>query len=147
MGAVENNLANIKVSIPLGLIVAVTGVSGAGKSTLINQILYPALARSLHNSTLEVGKHKNIKGLAHSIVRGLRRADVRTHRNIHPDVACSAREHRSDKKADCCRPVEGEAENNEQRNANEANGRVLAVQIGACSFLDRACNFLRLCVA
>ena len=65
MGAAENNLANIKVSIPLGLIVAVTGVSGAGKSTLINQILYPALARSLHNSTLEVGKHKNIKGLAH----------------------------------------------------------------------------------
>jgi excinuclease ABC subunit A len=60
----ENNLADIDVKIPLGLLVAVTGVSGAGKSTLINQILYPALARKLHNSTLAVGQHKSINGLS-----------------------------------------------------------------------------------
>ncbi|MCP4691169.1 MAG: excinuclease ABC subunit UvrA [Desulfobacterales bacterium] len=63
--ASENNLAGITVKIPLGLLVAVTGVSGAGKSTLINQILYPALARSLHASTLEVGRHGGIRGLSH----------------------------------------------------------------------------------
>jgi excinuclease ABC subunit A len=63
--AAENNLVDINVPIPLGLLVAVTGVSGAGKSTLINQILYPALARKLHDSSLAVGKHEAIKGLEH----------------------------------------------------------------------------------
>ncbi|MDM8538315.1 excinuclease ABC subunit UvrA [Desulfobacterales bacterium HSG17] len=62
--ASENNLAGINVKIPLGLVVAVTGVSGAGKSTLINQILYPALARRLHDSSLEMGKHYGIQGLS-----------------------------------------------------------------------------------
>ncbi len=64
-GAAENNLARITAKVPLGLLVAVTGVSGAGKSTLVNQILYPALARHLHQSTLEVGKHRSIEGLGH----------------------------------------------------------------------------------
>jgi excinuclease ABC subunit A len=63
--ATENNLKNITVNIPLGLLVAVTGVSGAGKSSLINQILYPALARSLHGSQLSVGRHETITGLSH----------------------------------------------------------------------------------
>ena len=63
--AAANNLADLNVRIPLGLLVAVTGVSGAGKSTLINQILYPALANKLHRSTLEVGRHGGIKGLTH----------------------------------------------------------------------------------
>jgi len=63
--AAQNNLACIDVRIPLGLLVAVTGVSGAGKSTLINQILYPALARQLHNASLEVGQHHSIQGLQH----------------------------------------------------------------------------------
>jgi len=63
-GAAENNLTGITVKIPLGLLVLVTGVSGAGKSTLINQILYPALARKLNDSTLTAGKHKGIKGLS-----------------------------------------------------------------------------------
>ncbi len=63
--AAENNLADIDVKIPLGKFVAITGVSGAGKSTLINQILFPSLARKLHNSTLSVGSHKGITGLSH----------------------------------------------------------------------------------
>ncbi len=63
VGAQENNLDNITAKIPLGLMVAVTGVSGAGKSTLINQILYPALAGKLHNTRMSVGKHRQIKGL------------------------------------------------------------------------------------
>lgn len=61
--AAENNLADIDVKIPLGLLVAVTGVSGAGKSTLINQILHPALARNLHGSDANIGSHRRIKGL------------------------------------------------------------------------------------
>ncbi|MCD4676645.1 MAG: excinuclease ABC subunit UvrA, partial [Desulfobacula sp.] len=63
--AAENNLKKVTVKIPLGLLVAVTGVSGAGKSTLINQILYPALAVKLHDSKLTVGQHDKIKGLSH----------------------------------------------------------------------------------
>jgi len=63
-GAAANNLAKITVKIPLGLMVCVTGVSGAGKSTLINQILYPALARKLHDSKLEAGRYRSIKGLS-----------------------------------------------------------------------------------
>jgi excinuclease ABC subunit A len=63
--ATENNLDSLSVDIPLGLLVAVTGVSGAGKSTLINQILYPALAAKLHNALLETGQHKAIHGLEH----------------------------------------------------------------------------------
>ena len=62
--ASENNLDNITVKIPIGLMVAITGVSGAGKSTLTNQILYPALVRQLHGSNLEIGKHGGIAGLS-----------------------------------------------------------------------------------
>jgi excinuclease ABC subunit A len=60
-----NNLNNITVKIPLGMLVAVTGVSGAGKSTLVNQILYPALAQRLHGATLKVGQHGGIDGMTH----------------------------------------------------------------------------------
>ncbi|MDC0255441.1 excinuclease ABC subunit UvrA [Bacteriovoracales bacterium] len=63
IGANENNLKNIDAEIPVGLFTCVTGVSGAGKSTLINQILYPALSRTLHDSDIEVGKYKKIEGL------------------------------------------------------------------------------------
>ena len=62
-GATENNLKNIDVPIPLGVLVAVTGVSGAGKSTLISDILHPALARRLHRAKLRIGAHSSIEGL------------------------------------------------------------------------------------
>jgi excinuclease ABC subunit A len=62
-GATANNLKDLNVNFPLGILCAVTGVSGAGKSTLVNDILHPALARQFHNSTQRVGAHTRITGL------------------------------------------------------------------------------------
>lgn len=63
VGASENNLKDIDVSIPLGLFTCVTGVSGSGKSSLVNQILYKSLSRNLNRSKLFPGKHISIEGL------------------------------------------------------------------------------------
>jgi len=62
-GASENNLKNIDVEIPLGMLTCITGVSGSGKSTLMIEVLYKALANHLYSSHLQVGKHDSIEGL------------------------------------------------------------------------------------
>ncbi len=63
VGAAENNLKNIDVDIPLGVLTCVTGVSGSGKSSLVNEILYKHLARDLNRARCIPGKHKEILGL------------------------------------------------------------------------------------
>ena len=62
-GARENNLKNIDVKFPLGVMTCVTGVSGSGKSSLVNEILYKHLARDLNRARCIPGKHKEIQGL------------------------------------------------------------------------------------
>lgn len=61
--AAENNLKNIDVKIPLGVMTCVTGVSGSGKSSLVNEILYKSLARKLNRARIIPGKHKCIEGV------------------------------------------------------------------------------------
>ena len=63
LGAQENNLKNIDVKFPLGVMTCVTGVSGSGKSSLVNQILYKRLARDLNRARSIPGRHKGIEGL------------------------------------------------------------------------------------
>ncbi|MEB7448064.1 excinuclease ABC subunit UvrA [Arthrobacter koreensis] len=65
VGARENNLRNIDVSVPLGVFTAVTGVSGSGKSTLINDILYRVLASKLNGAKHVAGRHTRVDGLEH----------------------------------------------------------------------------------
>ena len=62
-GAKENNLKNVDVKIPLGIMTCITGVSGSGKSSLINEILYKRLARDLNRARVIPGNHKEIKGI------------------------------------------------------------------------------------
>ena len=65
VGAAENNLRHIDVSIPLGTFTCVTGVSGSGKSSLVNEILYKRLACDLNRARIIWGKHDRVEGLEH----------------------------------------------------------------------------------
>jgi excinuclease ABC subunit A len=65
IGATHNNLKNIDVEFPLGMMVVVTGVSGSGKSTLVNEILYNKLAHDIMRTKTIPGKHKKILGMEH----------------------------------------------------------------------------------
>jgi len=63
IGAKENNLKEVNVQVPLGVMTCITGVSGSGKSSLINEVLYKSLARKLNRSRVIPGKHKKIVGI------------------------------------------------------------------------------------
>ncbi len=63
IGATQNNLKNVSVKIPLGIMTSVTGISGSGKSSLINEILYKRLASDLNKAKIKPGKHEDMKGL------------------------------------------------------------------------------------
>ncbi len=63
IGAAENNLKNIDVTIPLERFICVTGVSGSGKSSLVNEILYKTLAKKLNRAKIKAGKYTDIKGV------------------------------------------------------------------------------------
>ncbi len=65
VGARENNLKDLTVRFPLGVMTLVTGVSGSGKSTLVNSILYPVLADKLNNARIVPGKHTRVEGVDH----------------------------------------------------------------------------------
>ena len=65
VGARENNLKNIDVSFPLGVLTCVTGVSGSGKSSLVNEILYKRLASQLNRARTKAGDHDDIIGIEH----------------------------------------------------------------------------------
>ncbi|MGL4183517.1 MAG: excinuclease ABC subunit UvrA [Metamycoplasmataceae bacterium] len=65
IGANENNLKNVNVKIPLGILVSVTGVSGSGKSTLINEILIKGIEQKISNAHVKPGLHSEIKGIEH----------------------------------------------------------------------------------
>ncbi len=64
-GAAEHNLKHIRVDIPLGKFVCVTGVSGSGKSSLVNGILYPVLAHDLNRASTYPGEHDRVEGIEH----------------------------------------------------------------------------------
>jgi excinuclease ABC subunit A len=64
-GATGNNLKNVSLELPVGLLTCVTGVSGSGKSTLVNDTLYPALSRHLYGSQTDPAPHEAIHGLEH----------------------------------------------------------------------------------
>ncbi|QDU60795.1 UvrABC system protein A [Planctomycetes bacterium Pan216] len=65
IGAAHHNLRQVDATLPLGCIVAVTGVSGSGKSSLVNEVLWASMARRLHRAQVTVGLHEEIRGIEH----------------------------------------------------------------------------------
>ena len=63
LGATENNLKNVDVTFPLGIMTCVTGVSGSGKSSLVNEVLNKHLSRDLNRARVIPGKHRGIEGM------------------------------------------------------------------------------------
>ena len=105
-GAREHNLRDVNVDIPLGVLVAVTGVSGAGKSSLINGILHPALRRKLLGSFDQVGPHTAIRGVEQiDKVIDIDQQPIGTNASIEPgDVHQGVRSHPRHLRADAGGP-------------------------------------------
>ena len=89
----------------------------------------------------------DVQGLAHALVGRLRGAHIRAHGDVHADVAGGSGEHRADQKTDGRGPAQGKAENDQDDCANYADGGVLTIQVGVCTFLDRPGDLLHACVA
>src|SRR6185295_6094772 len=81
-GARANNLKDIDVEIPLGVLITVTGVSGSGKSTLVNEILYRSLARELYRAADEPGAHSAIDGIEQSPIGRTPRSNPATYTGL-----------------------------------------------------------------
>ncbi len=84
----------------------------------------------------------DVEGLAHAFVGGLRGAHVGAHADVHADITGRAREDGADQESDAGRPVQGEPEHDEEHDSDDADRRVLPVQVGAGAFLDRSGDFL-----
>ena len=103
VGARENNLKNIDVDFPLGVMTCVTGVSGSGKSSLVNEILYKKLAHDLNHARTIPGKHKKISGLdqVDSYATCLLRLQTQRREDIRRGGSASM------SRADAAKPVRG----------------------------------------
>ena len=114
-GAKENNLKDVDVKIPLGLLVCVTGVSGSGKSTLVYEILYKKLAQLLYRGKDRPGQHKEILGTEHvdkvvnidqsPIGRTPRQQPRHVYRRLHPNTGAVRQLARGRGARVCPRPV------------------------------------------
>ena len=109
LGATGNNLKNVSVAFPVGLLTCVTGVSGSGKSTLVNDTLYAAVARTLYRAHEEPAAHEAVEGIEHfdkvinvdqsPIGRTPRSNPGHLHRPLHADPRADGRDANTAKRA------------------------------------------------